>query len=86
MKINHHQWIELEDDDEEDIFPHFEPSHKFIDQFIDKNNILVHCQAGISRSASIVISYVMKLKKMEFQDALKFVRSKRYQIAPNQGF
>ena len=76
----------MEDDEDEDIFPHFEPSHTFIDSFIEKNNVLVHCQGGISRSASIVISYIMRIKKMEFQEALKFVRSKRYQICPNQGF
>jgi len=33
--------------------------------------------AGISRSAAIVISYLIEKKKMNFNQALSFVKSKR---------
>ena len=42
--------------------------------------------AGISRSASLVVSYIMKVMKMSCQEATKFVRKTRYQISPNEGF
>ncbi len=45
-----------------------------------------HCAAGVSRSASIVIAYYIKEKKMTFQEAYDFVKSKRNKIYPNSGF
>ena len=49
------------------------------------DKVLVHCAAGVSRSASIVIAYIMWDKKMSFEEAFEFVKSKR-NIGPNNGF
>ena len=49
-------------------------------------NVLVHCYAGISRSTSIVIAYLMKNKKMSFNKALELIKEKRGKIQPNSGF
>ena len=55
-------------------------------------NVYVHCAAGISRSATIVIAYVMKYMftnvdtKNKATSAFKFVKSKRPQVDPNFGF
>ena len=49
------------------------------------DKVLVHCAAGVSRSASIVIAYIMWDKKMSFEEAFEFVESKR-KIGPNNGF
>lgn len=48
--------------------------------------ILVHCHAGISRSATVCIAYIMYLKKLSLEDAYSFVKSKRSVIAPNLNF
>ena len=48
--------------------------------------ILVHCHAGISRSASVVIAYLMASQKMKFHTAFETVRSRRSQVCPNMGF
>ena len=48
--------------------------------------MLVHCYAGISRSATIVISYLMKEHGMSLQAATQLTRSKRWFINPNPGF
>lgn len=47
---------------------------------------LVHCKMGKSRSASVVIAFVMKTYNWSLQKALDFVKSKRSCINPNDGF
>lgn len=49
-------------------------------------NVLVHCAAGVSRSASFVIAYLMNRKDMLFPDAIRFVKERRSVIRPNSGF
>ena len=49
--------------------------------------LIVHCQAGISRSASIVIAYLMTKRNMPmFKDALAYAQERRYMVYPNDGF
>ncbi|TNV75225.1 hypothetical protein FGO68_gene10980 [Halteria grandinella] len=48
--------------------------------------VFVHCAAGISRSASFVIAYVMKAHQLAFPEALKLVHRQRPCIGPNEGF
>ena len=60
--------------------------------FIDnarKNNddgVLVHCQKGISRSAAVVIAYVMQDSNVNYAQALQFVGGGRPKAWPNEGF
>ena len=49
-------------------------------------NVLIHCQAGVSRSATIVVAYVMNHMKMTMDDAYKLVKDKRSVISPNLNF
>eukprot|EP01095_Lingulamoeba_sp_RSL-Kostka_P006600 TRINITY_DN207_c0_g1_i1.p1 TRINITY_DN207_c0_g1~~TRINITY_DN207_c0_g1_i1.p1 ORF type:complete len:233 (-),score=55.87 TRINITY_DN207_c0_g1_i1:284-982(-) len=50
------------------------------------NNVLVHCHAGISRSSTITLSYLMKYHEMTFKEAYEHLQSKREIICPNEGF
>eukprot|EP01084_Bolivina_argentea_P008246 15441_1 len=52
----------------------------------NKNRVLVHCEYGISRSSSMVIAYLMYKNKWDFKKTKTFVKSKRPQISPNDGF
>jgi predicted protein tyrosine phosphatase len=47
---------------------------------------LVHCQAGISRSASVAIAYLMMHRGMPLLDAAVLVRRRRPEVYPNAGF
>ncbi|XP_016934291.1 dual specificity protein phosphatase 19 [Drosophila suzukii] len=48
--------------------------------------VLVHCNAGVSRSASVVIGYLMQRRDMSYEDAYNLVKSWRPSIQPNAGF
>ena len=48
--------------------------------------MLVHCEVGVSRSATLVTALLMKTEELSFFDALTRVRSKRIQVLPNIGF
>ncbi|XP_017028717.1 dual specificity protein phosphatase 19 [Drosophila kikkawai] len=48
--------------------------------------VLVHCNAGVSRSASVVIGYLMQRRDMSAEDAYNLVKSWRPCIQPNAGF
>ena len=59
----------------------------FIKQAIAKGGkVLVHCFAGVSRSAAVVIAYLMQEHGLSVQAAYGLVRSKRPYIKPNEGF
>ena len=70
-----------------DISQHFEECFDWIEKELQRgHSVLVHCRAGISRSASIVIAYLMKKRQMGFQEAYTFVKAKRNRVEPNFGF
>ncbi|ELP94043.1 dual specificity phosphatase DUPD1, putative [Entamoeba invadens IP1] len=80
-------YIPCGDTPTDNIAQHFSEAFEFIDQYIsEEKNVLVHCVAGVSRSASIVISYIMKKMKMTFPEAFQTVKDKRLCVCPNPGF
>lgn len=48
--------------------------------------VLVHCQAGISRSATICLAYLMHTQRVKLDEAFDFVKRRRQVISPNLGF
>ncbi|KAE8304737.1 Dual specificity phosphatase, catalytic [Giardia duodenalis] len=48
--------------------------------------VLVHCYQGVSRSASLVIAYIMWANDLSYEEAYSHVRSCRGVVAPNTGF
>ena len=48
--------------------------------------VLVHCFAGVSRSSSVVIAYLMRFRKMTFQQASDYLTDKHPRAQPNPKF
>jgi hypothetical protein len=59
-----------------------------IPKLITYNNkkILFHCFAGVSRSATFGIAYLIATQKLSVIDAYNMVKTKRNIIQPNDGF
>jgi len=71
----------------QDLQPHLEDTVEDIDSALRRGrNVLVHCQQGVSRSAAIVIAYLIRKRGMSFDSAVAFVRQRRPCIKPNSGF
>ena len=78
--------IEMPDFPNANILQHVPQALSFISNSLKQGKILVHCAAGVSRSASIVIAYIMVKNEYNFNTAKDFVKSKRSCIWPNPGF
>lgn len=48
--------------------------------------VMVHCMWGMSRSASVVIAYLMVTRGMSLPRSLRLVKAKRCIVRPNRGF
>jgi len=68
------------------LLPRIKECVEFIETGRNAGGVLVHCAAGKSRSASIVIIYCMIIDNMTFVQAFDFVKGKRSRVSPNGGF
>ncbi|XP_033321782.1 dual specificity protein phosphatase MPK-4 isoform X2 [Megalopta genalis] len=81
------KYIQITDMPREDLLTHFGISYEFINHALESNSrILVHCYLGVSRSATLVIAYLMKKYRKSYCDTFEIVREKRPMIGPNRGF
>jgi dual specificity MAP kinase phosphatase len=76
--------INANDCQNQNLRQHFDEAFEFIDEAKANNGkVLVHCQAGVSRSPTIVIAYLMNKQRLRMNDAYEKVRESRPIIAPN---
>uniref|UniRef100_A0A663MHI2 protein-tyrosine-phosphatase n=1 Tax=Athene cunicularia TaxID=194338 RepID=A0A663MHI2_ATHCN len=80
-----YKWIPVEDSHTADISSHFQEAIDFIGRRTG-GKILVHCEAGISRSPTICMAYLMKTKKLCLEEAFDYIKQRRSLISPNFGF
>uniref|UniRef100_A0A8B9PUP7 Dual specificity protein phosphatase n=1 Tax=Apteryx owenii TaxID=8824 RepID=A0A8B9PUP7_APTOW len=85
----HYQYksIPVEDNHKADISSWFNEAIDFIDSVKnDGGRVFVHCQAGISRSATICLAYLMRTNRVKLDEAFEFVKQRRSIISPNFSF
>lgn len=79
--------IDIMDHQDENIEIHFEKAFEFLDNIQKQNKTcIIHCHAGINRSATIALAYVMKRKNVNLFEAYEFFSYMRPGIIYNIGF
>ncbi|XP_045678369.1 serine/threonine/tyrosine-interacting protein isoform X1 [Phyllostomus hastatus] len=79
--------LDIADNPVENIIRFFPMTKEFIDGSLQAGGkVLVHGNAGISRSAAFVIAYIMETFGMKYRDAFAYVQERRFCINPNAGF
>lgn len=79
--------IDLYDDPLENISQYFNFTIQWIyDAIMNGGKVLVHCRAGISRSSTIILAFLVKLFGITLEKAYNYVKNIRPIIQPNEGF
>lgn len=79
--------IEILDLPDSSIIQHFNTTNQYINKVLQSNGrILIHCNAGISRSSTIVIAYLIGIELFDYSTAYELVKTARKNIRPNEGF
>ncbi|KAF5394046.1 Dual specificity phosphatase catalytic domain protein [Paragonimus heterotremus] len=79
------KFIYLIDEPGQNVLDILEDALMFIETSLQEGGVLVHCAMGVSRSATIVIAYIMRKNRVPYETALQLVTSKRL-VYPNIGF
>ncbi|XP_051529784.1 dual specificity phosphatase 29-like [Myxocyprinus asiaticus] len=79
--------VEAPDNRDFDITPFFYPTASFIYKAVtqQEGKVLVHCARGVSRSATLVLAYLMIYERLTVAEAIEIVCVHR-NILPNAGF
>lgn len=86
-KIQYLTYGDIGDSQNQNIARYFGQCFSFIERgIVGGGNVLVHCYAGISRSTTIVIGFIMYKKGTSLSDTFSLVKSRRNIIFPNYGF
>ncbi|XP_029790150.1 dual specificity protein phosphatase 19 [Suricata suricatta] len=79
--------ISILDLPETNILSYFPECFEFIEQAkMEDGVVFVHCNAGVSRAAAIVIGFLMNSEEISFTSAFTLVKNARPSICPNTGF
>ncbi|XP_008404147.1 dual specificity protein phosphatase 22-A [Poecilia reticulata] len=79
--------IHAADASSQNLLQHFKECIGFIHQCrLDGGACLVHCLAGVSRSTTMVVAYLMTVTHYSWEECLTAVKAVRSFVGPNYGF
>lgn len=84
-----HEILDVNDREDQDLLEtqHIRNAIEFISGALkDGGVVYVHCMAGVSRSATMVIAYLMKHRQLTLEQAFAVVKLARPKVDPNVGF
>lgn len=82
-----YEQIAVEDSHDVNMLKHLPEAFKFIEEARNFNEkVLVHCHAGMSRSVTVILAYLMKYYHHTLDSAYEFVKNRKPNISPNFSF
>ena len=79
--------VEVDDENTANLLREFSSIIQFMTEaMVEDGRVLVHCNLGVSRSATVVIAYLMCTRKWTLKDTYNFVKERRPIMHPNRGF
>jgi len=78
--------ISVYDSTTSDLLPFAEEIVQFISNGLHHGSVLVHCQRGVSRSATSVIMFLMRKANMTMEQSLQLCKRRRPVVDPNSAF
>ncbi len=81
--------VDVKDISGANILPYLLDTVNSMNEYISNHpnrNILVHCFMGSSRSATIIIAYLIKFHNYSLEDAMQYVKEKRIVVNLNKDF
>ncbi|XP_004931548.1 dual specificity protein phosphatase 22 isoform X1 [Bombyx mori] len=83
----HYLCIMASDSPDQNLTQYFSLCNDFIHAArLREGNVLIHCLAGMSRSVTVAVAYIMSVTPLTWREALKVVRAGRAVANPNLGF
>lgn len=80
------KFFKITDTAQEDLLSIIEDAVAFITSSLESGVLLVHCYFGVSRSAALVIAYLMQKYHISYDCAFQKAKEKRRFVGPNSGF
>lgn len=78
--------VPIRDMERENLLDYLDVCLNFIDEKRKEGSVLVHCLAGVSRSAAIITAYLMRTERLSQKDALESLWQSCEFVCPNDGF